>query len=66
MNKCMVAHASQEELDKARAQWFSEAGDRRRKREQDAADREEKLRQKKLYWAGPEAQDGVDESLPKR
>ncbi|MBE7181147.1 MAG: hypothetical protein INR71_08060, partial [Terriglobus roseus] len=62
MNRCMVAHASQDELDRARDEWFATAGDRRRKREEEALDREEKLKLKREYWGVDEAGRPLDKS----
>lgn len=33
MNACMLAHATREEEDRAREQWFAEKEERRRQRE---------------------------------
>ncbi|KAI9892961.1 MAG: hypothetical protein M1814_000845 [Vezdaea aestivalis] len=51
MNGCMLAHASFEEQDKARTEWFATMEERRTKREEQAVERE---KQKKIHhdWWG--------------
>lgn len=65
MNRCMVAHASQAELDRARDEWFATAEDRRQKRREDEAIRQQKLEQKRQYWGinerGRQAEDSKTE-----
>jgi COX assembly mitochondrial protein 1 len=55
MNNCMMAHASMEEQDRAREEWFATREDRVKQREKEAAEHAEKLKLKRDYW-------GVDET----
>lgn len=50
MNSCMLQYQGQDEMDKARAQWFQLAGERREKREEHARKLEEARRQHKEWW----------------
>lgn len=50
MNSCMVQYQGQEELDKARAEWFQLAGERRRQKEELARKTEEARRKHKEWW----------------
>ncbi|KAF2661980.1 hypothetical protein K491DRAFT_586244 [Lophiostoma macrostomum CBS 122681] len=50
MNSCMVQYQGQEELDKARAEWFQLAGERRRNKEEIARQTEEARRKHKEWW----------------
>jgi hypothetical protein len=50
MQSCMVAHATLEEMDKARSQWFLEIEERKKKREKEELKEKEKQRFKNEYW----------------
>ena len=45
MNSCMIAHATVEEEDRARRQWFEEREGKRRQRETEAERVEERRRE---------------------
>ncbi|ORY14135.1 cytochrome c oxidase biogenesis protein Cmc1 like-domain-containing protein [Clohesyomyces aquaticus] len=51
MNSCMVQYQGQDELDKARAEWFQLAGERRRVREEKERELAEARRKHKEWWA---------------
>ncbi|KAF2476116.1 uncharacterized protein BDR25DRAFT_212392 [Lindgomyces ingoldianus] len=51
MNSCMVQYQGQEELDKARAEWFQLAGERKRMREEKERELQEARRLHKEWWA---------------
>ncbi|PVH92251.1 hypothetical protein DM02DRAFT_605576 [Periconia macrospinosa] len=55
MNSCMLQYQGQDELDRARAQWFQLAGERREKREEHQRKLEEARRKHKEWW-------GLDEN----
>ncbi|PSN67129.1 hypothetical protein BS50DRAFT_621207 [Corynespora cassiicola Philippines] len=50
MNSCMLQYQGQEEMDKARAQWFALAGERRRAKEEMERKVEEGRRKHKEWW----------------
>lgn len=50
MNTCMLQYQGQDELDKARAEWFALAGERRREKEERARLVEEGKRKHKEWW----------------
>lgn len=50
MNTCMLQYQGQDELDKARAEWFALAGERRREKEERARLVEESKRRHKEWW----------------
>ncbi|KAF2177696.1 hypothetical protein K469DRAFT_463057, partial [Zopfia rhizophila CBS 207.26] len=50
MNSCMVQHQGQEELDKARAEWFRLAGERRREKEERERRVEEAKKKHQEWW----------------
>jgi len=50
MNECMKAHATREEQDKARTQWFATRDERRKEREARNAKQEEKKKFHHDYW----------------
>jgi len=50
MNECMKAHATREEQDKARAQWFATRDERRKEREAKEAKKEEQKKFHHDYW----------------
>lgn len=50
MNSCMIQYQGQEELDKARAEWFALAGERKREREAFKEKVEESRRKHKEWW----------------
>lgn len=50
MNSCMMKYQGQDELDKARAEWFRLAGERKRQREEEARKIEEARRRHKEWW----------------
>ncbi|KAL8657785.1 MAG: hypothetical protein Q9226_001570 [Calogaya cf. arnoldii] len=53
MNNCMIAHASQEEQDAAREEWFATRDDRRREREAKEARRKEQEKFHRAWWGMP-------------
>ncbi|KAF2663517.1 hypothetical protein BT63DRAFT_484248 [Microthyrium microscopicum] len=50
MNHCLRLHATQEEEDRARAEWFSKLDHRRKEREKEAQDRIENEKKLKDWW----------------
>jgi COX assembly protein 1 len=50
MNTCMLQYQGPDELDKARAEWFALAGERRRDKEERARLVEESKRRHKEWW----------------
>lgn len=50
MNACMLKHATFEEQDKARTQWFSQIEQRRKEREERERKKQEKVRFHHEYW----------------
>jgi COX assembly mitochondrial protein 1 len=50
MNGCMLQYQNQEELDKARKQWFELAGERKRAREEEVRKTEELREMKRDWW----------------
>ena len=50
MNTCMLKYQGQDELDKARAEWFTLAGERRKEKEERARLVEESKRKHKEWW----------------
>jgi COX assembly protein 1 len=50
MNSCMVKYQGQDELDKARAEWFALAGERRAARKELEKQIEEGKRKHKEWW----------------
>lgn len=42
MNSCMLAHSGEDEMDRAREEWFQGRDERRAKREQEERESEEK------------------------
>ncbi|KAJ4358082.1 uncharacterized protein N0V89_002661 [Didymosphaeria variabile] len=50
MNTCMLQYQGQDELDKARAEWFALAGERRREKEERARLVEESKKRHKDWW----------------
>ncbi|KAF9731181.1 hypothetical protein PMIN06_008084 [Paraphaeosphaeria minitans] len=50
MNTCMLQYQGPDELDKARAEWFALAGERRRDKEERAKLVEEGKRRHKEWW----------------
>lgn len=59
MNSCMVAHATQEEQDAAREEWFATRDVRRRERELKEQKRKEQEKFHREWW-------GLDEQGRKR
>lgn len=55
MNDCMNAHASRDEEDKAREEWFRTLPERKRAKEEDERWKKEQLRKKREWW-GVDAQ----------
>jgi COX assembly mitochondrial protein 1 len=51
MNSCMIQYQGQEEMDKARAEWFRLAGERTKAREEMERRTEEARRKHKEWWA---------------
>ncbi len=50
MNSCMVAHATQEEQDRAREEWFATRDLRRKEREEKEAKRKEQEKFHREWW----------------
>lgn len=50
MNDCMNAHASREEEDKAREEWFLQIPKRMEERVKEEAWKEEQRRKKREWW----------------
>lgn len=50
MNSCMVVHATQDELDKAREEWFATRVERRKQLQREEAEYQEKLKIKHQMW----------------
>jgi COX assembly protein 1 len=50
MNACMLQYQNQDELDKARAEWFQLAGERKRAREEHARKLEDARSKHKEWW----------------
>lgn len=50
MNSCMIQYQGQDELDKARAEWFQLAGERKRAREERERKVEEGRRKHQEWW----------------
>lgn len=50
MNSCMLQYQNQDEFDKARAEWFTLAGERKRQKEEMARKVEEGKRKHKEWW----------------
>ncbi|RMZ67464.1 cytochrome c oxidase biogenesis [Pyrenophora seminiperda CCB06] len=50
MNACMLQYQNQDELDKARQEWFALAGERRRAREEHQRKLEEAREKHKEWW----------------
>ncbi len=50
MNGCMVGHATREEQDLARAEWFATRDERRREREEKEVKRKEQERFYREWW----------------
>jgi COX assembly protein 1 len=50
MNSCLLSYQGQDELDKARMQWFQEAGERKRAREEREIKAAEALKKHREYW----------------
>lgn len=56
MNSCLLSYQKPEEMDKARAEWFALAGERKRAKEERARKEEEARRKHREWWgiADPE------------
>lgn len=50
MNTCMNAHATREEEDKAREEWFLKIPERQRAAEENERWKEEERRKKREWW----------------
>ncbi|KAF2030571.1 hypothetical protein EK21DRAFT_65378 [Setomelanomma holmii] len=50
MNSCMLQYQNQDELDKARAEWFQLAGERKRQREEHQRQLEDARSKHKEWW----------------
>ena len=50
MNTCMLKYQGQDELDKARAEWFTLAGERRKDKEERARLVEESKKKHQEWW----------------
>ncbi|KAI9869969.1 MAG: hypothetical protein M1830_004881 [Pleopsidium flavum] len=69
MNSCMVAHATQQEQDAAREEWFSTRDVRARQREEKEKKRKEQEKFHREWWglpAPPEERNGVGEEKKER
>ena len=53
MNSCMVQHATQDEQDAAREEWFATRGQRVKEREELARKRAEQEKIKREWWGLP-------------
>ncbi|KAI9805840.1 MAG: hypothetical protein M1825_000454 [Sarcosagium campestre] len=63
MNACMMQHATVEEQDKAREEWFATRQQRRREREEKELRRQEAERKHREWWGLQ--QDGEDNKTSK-
>lgn len=50
MNTCMNAHATREEEDKAREEWFEKIPERRAEKEEEERKKEEMRRKHQEWW----------------
>jgi len=50
MNACMVQHATVEEQDRAREQWFTERDVRKKEKDEKEAKRKEQWEKHKEWW----------------
>ncbi len=69
MNSCMVEHATQQEQDAAREEWFATRDVRARQREEKEKKRKEQEKFHREWWGlpmPPEEKDGVKEGKEKR
>ena len=57
MNSCMIAHATQEEQDAARQEWFATRLDRKREREEQERRRIEQEKFHREWWGLPQSPD---------
>ena len=53
MNNCMIAHASQQEQDAAREEWFATRDERRKEREAKEARKKEQEKFHRAWWGMP-------------
>lgn len=53
MNNCMISHASQQEQDAAREEWFATRDERRQEREAKEARRKEQEKFHREWWGLP-------------
>ncbi|KAL8783141.1 MAG: hypothetical protein Q9213_004833 [Squamulea squamosa] len=53
MNNCMISHASQQEQDAAREEWFATRDQRRKEREVKEAKRKEQEKFHRAWWGMP-------------
>ncbi|KAF2107535.1 cytochrome c oxidase biogenesis protein Cmc1 like-domain-containing protein [Lophiotrema nucula] len=58
MNNCMLKYQGHEEMDKARAEWFRLAGERKRQREEEERRLQENRKLKREWWGDFEKRDG--------
>ncbi|KAI5294365.1 hypothetical protein KEM56_005862, partial [Ascosphaera pollenicola] len=65
MNSCMLAHATRDEEDRAREQWFAEKEERRRQREKELAEVERRRAEVIRMMRESEAQRAKDEERAK-
>ncbi len=61
MNKCMISHATQEEQDEAREQWFATRDKRRDEREAKERKRKEQEKLHREWWGLPQVEGGKPE-----
>lgn len=50
MNECMLRHATPEEMDRAREQWFQDRTKKAKERKEQMAREEEERKQGKRLW----------------
>lgn len=69
MNNCMISHASQQEQDAAREEWFATRDKRKREREEKEKKRKEHEQFHRAWWGMPPLPDDEDKATatePKR
>ncbi|KAL8769180.1 MAG: hypothetical protein Q9209_004814 [Squamulea sp. 1 TL-2023] len=62
MNNCMISHASQQEQDAAREEWFATRDERRKEREVKEAKRKEQEKFHRAWWGMPPLPEDEDTS----
>ncbi len=69
MNSCMMSHATQQEQDAAREEWFSTRDERVRQREEKEKKRKEQEKFHREWWGlptPPDGRNGAEEEKEKR